>query len=155
MQNVWIFNFTEPLDEAAAQTLAAKLQEHLSQWKTHGTPVQSRVALRYAHFLFVEAVTDVSGCSIDWLQHTVLGIVQELGLVLADHSRIFFWRDELVESIDFRELEPALLSGKLTADTVVFDHRALQNGEFDRWEVPLRNTWMSRYMPYATSPHAH
>lgn len=149
MQNLWVFQFAQPLDEAQTQALADGLKTTLATWKAHGTPVQSRVVFRYAHFLFIEAISDVSGCSIDWLHHTVLEIVQRLGLQLADGSRIFFWNaDGAIDSIDFRELESALVTGKLTPDTRVFDAQALHTGAFDKWEARLEDTWMRRYLPH-------
>jgi hypothetical protein len=148
MQNLWLFQFAHPLGEDQTQALAQQLHAALSEWKAHGTPVQSRVVFRYAHFLFIEAVIDVSGCSIDWLHNTVLGITNKLDLQLADSSRIFFWTaEETIDSIDFRELEAALVTGKLTPETRVFDSQALHTGAFDKWEAPLADTWMRRYTP--------
>lgn len=148
MQNIWLFSFLNFVDADATQRLATKLKAMLEGWNAHGTPVQSKVYFRYGHFLFIEAITDVSGCSIDWLHRGLLELFESEGLTLADSSRIFFWNaQEEIDSIDFRELEAALVNGKLQAGTRVFDPQAVQQGDFDRWEARLADTWMARYLP--------
>ena len=147
-QNIWCFSFRRFIDTTEAHQLASGLEALLRGWKAHGTPVSSRVVFRYGHFLFIEATSEnASGCSIDWLHQGLDGLFTQLGLQPADAATIFFWNaDDEIDAIDFRELEDALASGKLSADTVVFDPQAVQQGEFERWEVPLVSTWMARYL---------
>lgn len=148
MQHLWVFAFLAPVPEATADVLAQRLKALLAGWQAHGTPVSSRVALRYGHFLFIEATSGTSGCSIDWLHHALEALFAELGLTVADHSTIFYWNEAgEIESVPFPALETALAAGRLTAQTVVFDPQAIHQGQLERWEVPLYNTWMARYLP--------
>lgn len=147
-QNLWCFSFRRFVDQTEAHQLASRLEGLLRDWKAHGTPVSSRVVFRYGHFLFIEATSEnASGCSIDWLHHGLDALFAELQLQPADAATIFFWNaDEEIDAVDFREVEDALVSGKLMPGTVVFDPQAVQAGEFERWEVPLLQTWMARYL---------
>lgn len=151
MQHIWFFAFDRALLPTEAQQLAAALHQQLGQWKAHGTPVQSQVSFRYGHFLFIEALSDVSGCSIDWLFTAVENIAAALDVQLVDNSQVFYWdgqgEDAAVARMDFRQVPDALASGQLTADTLVFDNAAIQQGEFERWEAPLHATWLRRYLP--------
>lgn len=150
MNNLWLFSLTQPLSADQAPTLAQRLQDELQHWKAHGTPVPCRVTFRHGHFLFIEALEDASGCSIDWLHHTVQQVLADMHLELADSGSVFFWADDAIRRIDFRQIPQALSDGVLTPYTRVFDSQAWQQGDFDRWEAPLQHTWLARYLPEHT-----
>lgn len=146
MQHLWLFAFLQPVSASVAETLQSRLRALLTEWKAHGTPVSSQVALKYGHFLFIEATTDTSGCSIDWLHHQLEALFQELALEVADHSTVFYWDHDSIAYVPFQELPAAIATGKLTEATMVFDPQAVHQGQLERWEAPLRNTWMARYL---------
>lgn len=147
MQHLWLFAFLHPVSQNQAQLLEQRLKTLLEEWKTHGKPISSQVALRYGRFLFIEATSRTSGCSVDWMNNQLLALFQTLEMPVADNSTIFYWDDERISLIPFQELETAIQAGTLNADTLVFDPQAVHQGQLDRWETPLRNTWMARFLP--------
>jgi len=144
MQSHWIFSFAEPLDEATQYALAKRMEEALKGWQAHGRPIESRFALRERRFLLVEATSDTSGCSRDWLQNVVTYAAEGLGIALAGSEQVFFKRpDGEVVSHDFRAVEQAVAQGHLAPDTPMFDHTVVHQNTFMGWEKPLKASWLA------------
>ena len=90
---VWIFSAARPLEENEAARLLQSVDAFLERWVAHGRPVVGARDLRHARFLLIaadERATGVSGCSIDYLFHTLQETERELDLSLLDPSRVDF-----------------------------------------------------------------
>jgi len=147
----WIYSLASPLAKDQCTQLAQAFEAFLNQWQSHGTPVAGQIYLAHDHFVIIQANPNEdrpSGCSIDSLKKTVEQILQQHGLNWVDASHIFYQRTNgTIGSVHFQELSAQIEQGTLTADTVVFDHSLGQSDDLSQWEVPLKATWMKRFLP--------
>lgn len=150
-QYTWIYSLTRPVTAAEAQSLRAQFEAFLGQWKTHGEPVHGLIDLRYDRFVIIQ--TDPSegrpsGCSIDSLRRAVTDILQQAQLAWAEAAEIFY-RDQAgdIQSVNFQQLDALAQSGAIGPETIVFDHSLNQSDDLSRWELPLKDTWMKRFLP--------
>lgn len=88
-----------------------------------------------------------SGCSIDAMNKGVTDILTRHDIALLGPEYIFFRdSDGSLAHIDFKEVRAAILAGRLQAQTIVFDATMGQSNDLARWEVPLEQTWMARFI---------
>jgi hypothetical protein len=150
MQDHWFFAFQQPLSAQQAEQLRAALNAALPQWQAHGSPVDSEYELRHGQFLLVRALSDPSGCAIDWMQKTVSNISEQLSLPLAGNEQIFFHDGEHFTSRDFRQIKDAVRNGELGPDTLLLDTTVIRQSTFEGLEKRLADSWLGRYLPSPT-----
>ena len=148
MQSTWIFQLQSPLEPQTADQVKTEVKQFLTVWNAHGTPVPGKVDLPYNRFITIEAEPGAtSGCSIDKMTRTVRDIVQRSGNVVLEPHVVFYQNEgEEIKHIDFREIDGAISSGELTAETTIFDASMNQSSDLQKWRVPLKETWLSRYL---------
>jgi hypothetical protein len=147
MQKLWIWPIQEKLDEKIVEDFQEKVRTALKDWRAHKVPVESSIRAHLGRFLIVEAISDVSGCSIDWLSQNVRNTAQALNIPLADNGDVFFKnKDGEIQSAHFSAIPDLLQNGELTPETIVFDLTVTHSGALQNFEVPLKETWMKRYL---------
>jgi hypothetical protein len=149
MRHIWIFQLAAEPDTITEARIQSRLDGLIDSWKAHGTPVPGQSEIRYSRFVIVQAEPGhASGCSIDSMQRGVTDILHALGHTAVGHDQVFYRAaDGSIASIDFREARAAVADGRLHAGTIVFDATLGQSSDLDRWEVPLEQTWLARFLP--------
>jgi hypothetical protein len=154
---LWVFTASRPLTGPERETLLARVDDFLADWRAHGRPVIGGRDLRHDRFLLVgadERASGVSGCSIDALYRALGALESELGVGLRDSSAVHF-RDEdgNIRSATRAEFRDRARAGEVTPDTIVFDNTATTVGQVrdGRWETPLSAAWHARAFPVGAS----
>lgn len=146
----WIYSLKNSLEADTLSALQQNFDAFTDQWKTHGKPVDGLIQTRHNRFVIVQADPNVarpSGCSIDSLRRAVTGILQQAQLESLDASKVFYRdADGEIQYIDFREIPKALAQGQMTGDSIVFDNTLGQSDDLEKWELPLKATWLKRYL---------
>ncbi|MDX1905841.1 MAG: hypothetical protein SF053_02325 [Bacteroidia bacterium] len=150
-QYTWIYTLSEPLTDDAATALQEAFDQFTRQWKSHGDLVTGRIELHAHRFVTVQADPAQhrpSGCSIDTMRRTVTEILTQRSLTWLDASWIA-WRDKdhHIRTVHYREIAALIRAGEMGPDTLVFDHSLGQSDDLSRWELPLAQTWMARFLP--------
>ncbi|MEM6344488.1 MAG: hypothetical protein AAF927_11435 [Bacteroidota bacterium] len=146
----WFYSLANALSLEEEQALAADFEHFLAQWKSHGTPVEGLIKIRYGRFIIVQsnpAEARPSGCSIDSLKKSVGTILDKHGLKVLDASYVYYRSGTEINAVHFRELNQLAADGRLEAETIVFDHSLAQSDDLSKWELPLKQTWLKRYLP--------
>jgi len=145
MQTRWIFSFLNSLENKDITTFEQKLSLFLLQWKAHGQEVTARFEILHLRFLMIEALSDnTSGCSIDSMTKNVHQIAQESGFEIADSAKIFYKNNgNIIDFVDFREIETAFSKDILTKDSLIYDTTA--NNGFPI-EKQLSDSWLKKYL---------
>ncbi len=151
--NTWFFSIKTPLNPAQESALQTDFDRFTASWKSHGADVSGGVSVKYHRFVIVQSdprEDRPSGCSIDSMRKTVEGILAHHQIECVDAGHVFF-RDGAgqIAFVNFRELPQCVADGTLTAGTLIFDHTLSQTDDLNRWEVPLVETWVKRYLPVA------
>lgn len=150
----WIFSLLSPVSEPVAASLRTAFEAFQGQWKSHGTPVSGMIQLHHNQFVVVQANNDEgrpSGCSIDSLRRGVTAILAQQQLAWADGCEIFYRQPNGSIAIAHFHQIPALVeNGSLGPDSIVFDHTLGDSDDLTRWELPMNQTWMKRYLVSAS-----
>ncbi len=149
MRHVWIFQLASAPTESQKASILPQLEAFVAVWKAHGAPVPGEVSLRHERFVVVQAEPGhASGCSIDSMNKGVHEILTAAGIEILGPERVFFREiDGSIAHIDFKEAKPAILSGRLGANSVVFDSTLGNSNDLGRWETTLDQTWLGRFLP--------
>ena len=149
MQHVWIFQLAQAPSETAKSAILKDLDAFMVSWKAHGSPVPGVAELRYDRFVIVVAEPGhASGCSIDAMTKGVGQILSNQGIeVLGPEYVMYKDASGNISKMDFKAVRAAVLDGTLSAQSIVFDSTMGQSNDLARWELPLEQTWMGRFLP--------
>ena len=148
MQTQWIYQFQEVLSEDASLALLRDLKPVIAEWKSHGTPLSAVCEMHAGRFLMIQVLPESglpSGCSIDALDRNVKSLLQASKIALAEAGIIFIHHNGAFTPLHFSELESAIASGLLHADTLVFDVNRADVLHPKDCVKPAGETWISRY----------
>lgn len=153
---VWVFGSDVPVVGAPADTLLAAVDDFLSGWHAHGTPLRCARAWRDDRFLAIGvdvSQENASGCSIDGLFRTLQRLEREIGAQLVGAGRVFYRDSESrVHGAPRAELSQLVRSGEIGANTPVFDLSLTTAGAWrERFEQRAGSSWASGYFAAATS----
>jgi hypothetical protein len=153
---VWVFGSDVPVVGAPADTLLAAVDDFLSGWHAHGTPLACARTWRDDRFLAVGVDVSqemASGCSIDGLFRTLQRLEREIGAQLVGAGRVFYrGSDARVHGAPRANLSQLVSSGEIGANTPVFDLSITTAGAWrERFEQRAGSSWASGYFAAATS----
>jgi hypothetical protein len=148
---VWIYQSPRPFSQAEAQEIEKMLQEFVTGWKSHGTPVKGFANLLYGQFIILmadESASGVSGCSTDSSVRLIKTVEQRFGVSLFDRLTLAFQPKEKIEMIPLAQLPYALEKGFIGADTPYFNNLVQTKAELEaKWLIPLKDSWLAaRYL---------
>lgn len=149
---VWVFGAAAPVMGAARDALFAAVDEHLKQWKAHGTPLVCARDWRDDRFLAVavdEAATGASGCSIDGLFRALTRLEPTLGTSMISTGTVFYRpSDGSIAGVARPEFTQRARAGELAGNTPVFDLTVDTVREWrEHFELPASESWHARLMP--------
>jgi hypothetical protein len=143
---VWVFGAASELDSRGSDRLLAAVDDFLSQWNAHGSPLVCARDLRDGRFLAIgvdQSTAGASGCSIDGLFRTLARLEPELGTTMLGGGRVYY-RDEAgaVKATTRQAFNALAREGKVGADTHVFDTSLTTVAAWrDEFERPVRASW--------------
>ncbi len=152
---VWVFGSADALSGASEAALLSSVDDYLSDWRAHGSPLTVSRDWRDGRFLAI-AVDQrdeyASGCSLDALFRVLRNIESEIGTSILDNSRVYFrGADGSVRWTDrggFAELGQA---GSIGGQSRVFDLSVQTAGEWRRrFERDVADSWHRGFLPATT-----
>ena len=143
---VWVFGAANELAAPASERLLTVVDDFLTQWNAHGSPLVCARDWREGRFLAVgvdQSTAGASGCSIDGLFRTLARMEPELGTSLLGGSRVYYRDAErTVQGVTRKAFNELARDGRIGPDTPVFDTSltaaSAWRAEFER---PLRASW--------------
>lgn len=147
---IWVYKSARPftLEERAA--IDARGANFVRTWSAHNLPLDAWAGVVSDRFLVIAVDQEqaaASGCGIDKSVRFVQDLERDLALRLTDRMVMTYEQDGALHSTTVEQLPALLKSGALTGDTIVFDDLVATKGDMDvRFRVPLRTTWMARYL---------
>jgi hypothetical protein len=148
---VWIYQSPRVFFLSEALEIEKMLEDFVTNWRSHGTPVKGYGNLFYGQFIVLmadESASGVSGCSTDGSVRLIKDIEQRFGVPMFDRLMLAFRPKEKVEMVPLSQLPHALSSGLITPDTPYFNNTVLTKAELESdWLTPLKNSWLAtRYL---------
>jgi len=147
---VWVFGLDRPLDEAATAEVRDEVEHFLEHWQAHGHPLTCAGEWRYDRFLIVavdERTAPPSGCSIDAMVGALRTLGGRMGFNMIDNAPVWYrGQASALARVSRQEFAAAVLTGEVTADTVVFDNTVTRLGEVraGKWETRAEDSWHAR-----------
>ena len=93
----WVFIANRKMNEEEAIRINDELQRFVSNWKTHGKPIDaSGFCFEHAAIVIAanEAEVQASGCSIDKITHLVRSLGDSLGIDFFDRFNVLCKNDK-------------------------------------------------------------
>lgn len=147
---IWVYKAPRDLGQAEQKLIRERGAVFTAEWAAHGQPLDACVDVLHDRFVIIavdEEQAQASGCSIDKSVGFVKQLEYDLNLMLTDRMFIVYEQDGKVLSCRLQELPEMLAKGLIAADTTVFDDLVTTVGELhERFRVPLRASWMERYL---------
>lgn len=147
---VWVYKSAKPFTAEQREHIRARGRAFTDGWAAHGAALDAVVDVLHDRFVVVavdEEQARASGCSIDKSVQFVQALERDLGAPLTDRMVVVYEKDGALRTCRVPEVEGLLKDGTLTADTPVFDDLVGTKGDLDaRFRVPLRASWMARYL---------
>lgn len=146
----WFYSLSHALTDTQMEALQADFDTFLTQWKSHGVPVEGMIEIRYNQFIVIKSDSRdsrPSGCSIDSLKKSVGAILDRHGLEVLDPAHVFYRKaDGSITQTHFKDMAALAKAGELQANTTVFDNSLGHSDDMSRWEMSLKDTWMKRVL---------
>lgn len=146
---LWVYQANRPLTHAEVAQIDASLQPALSQWAAHGQPLLASAQVISNRFVIIavdEGHSLPSGCSIDASTHFLKSIGGQINVDFFDRSAAYMGPDEQVLTIPLPKIKEAVMDGRLTLETPVFNTLVNTKGDFTtNWIKPASQTWLNRY----------
>ena len=149
---VWVFASSRPLADDAESTLLREVDDFLSEWRAHGTPLAAARDWRDHQFLAITIdprSADASGCSLDALFRAFARLERDMGTTMLGGGRVFY-RDAsgVVQTTDRAGFDALAADGRVTAETPVFDTSVTSARDWRaRFELPASQSWHATMLP--------
>lgn len=147
---VWIYMAEKPFDNLSAHSITQEIHSFCKSWTSHNRDLKAGGALLYERFIVLmvdESNANASGCSIDKSLAFVKYLEQQYHQPLLLRTNIAFRSGNGIEVLPLSGLKNDYKTGRLSNQTIVFDNLVSNWEAFSsRWEVPLQNSWMTRFV---------
>ena len=150
---IWIYQATTALSDDQSASIRIELLSFLEEWTSHNVQLHTSGDIFYNRFLVMmvdERYNATGGCSIDKSIHFIEYLEQKYGISLLDRMHFSYMPNpetNEVYSASLQDLDELFNSGKLKADTIVFNNLVKSKAEFEsKWKVPLNQSWHKRFL---------
>jgi hypothetical protein len=147
---IWVYKTPRDLGQAEQKLVRERGVAFTAGWAAHGAALDACVDVLNDRFVVIavdEQQAAASGCSIDKSVGFIKDLEHDLNMMLTDRMFVVYEQDGHTSSVRLQELPVLIKEGSITPDTIVFDDLVSTVGELrERFRVPLRATWMERYL---------
>ncbi len=145
---VWIYQSSRRFFITEALSMEPLLEEFVTNWKSHGTPVKGFANLLFGQFVIImadETATGVSGCSTDSSVRLIKKIEDIYKVNLFDRQTLAFHIKENIQLLPLSQIKYAIENGFLSAETLYFNNLVSTKEEMlNKWIVPIKESWLER-----------
>lgn len=146
---IWVYQAERPLTSEEENFVLSNGKKFMDQWVSHGHPLTASIKVIERSFVLI-AVDDrqlPSGCSID----ASVGLLRSLGSKLKvdffSRTNIPLWINQSVKLFALGDLKKKIKKGEVSEDTLMFNTLVQKKKELAGWIIPLKESWLARYLP--------
>ena len=147
---VWVYKCAHAFTPEQRALILARGHAFTSTWAAHGSALDACVDVLHDRFVVIavdEEQAMASGCSVDKSVRFIQDLERELGVQVTDRMVLWYEAPDGPRAARVPDVPALLLSGELTADTIVFDDLVATKGDLDEhFRAPLRETWLARHL---------
>jgi len=147
---VWVYQADRKLSPEEQSVLLKNGTAFTSSWAAHGHELMAEMTILLDHFVVIvldEQIEAASGCSIDKSMKFILDCQKELGVNFTNRLISAAYIDGSVQLFPYADAKLALESGKISAETMVFDNTIHSLTMLKtNWLKPLKATWLKKLL---------
>lgn len=147
---VWIYQSSRRFMLSEVFQIEEMLQQFLTGWNSHGTPVKGYANLFFGQFIVImadERSTGVSGCSTDSSVRLIKAIEEKFRVDMFNRLMLGFIVKDKIEIIPSTQVAHALRNNFINEDTLYFNNTVLTKKELEEnWIIPLKSSWLSKFL---------
>jgi len=144
---VWIYQSSRLFSMSEAFQIEALMEDFVTNWNSHGTPVKGYANLFFGQFVIImadETATGVSGCSTDSSVRLIKEIEKLFNVNMFDRQSLAFIIKDKLQVLPLAQLNYALQNNFITPDTLYFNNLvATKEALMTKWIVPAKDTWLA------------
>ena len=146
---VWMYQCSRPLTGEEIDILNSRTNAFLSEWESHGIPVQGSVDVIDDRFIRVAAFTDepsMCGRAQDAQVRLAKELEQLLNIELTNRMLIAFEAGDGIKISHVQDINGLIQEGQLLSNTTFFNNLVTSKSDFEsQWKIPAKESWLERY----------
>ncbi len=149
MSRVWAYIISKELSDAQINTLNAEGNDFVSAWTAHEQKLTAKFEIYKNRIIVVKVNEDIhaaSGCSIDKLTRFVKEMEKQFSIELTNRLLVAFKKNDQLEIVHANKIKDLLTENQISEDTIIYNTSLSNSSELMGWELPLKNTWLSKYL---------
>jgi hypothetical protein len=143
---VWIYQASRQFTIPEALGLEEMLNDFVSSWLSHGSPVKGFASLFFGQFIILmvdETETGVGGCSTDSSVRMIKTVETKFQVHLFDRQSLAFAVKDKIQLLPYTQLAYALENGFIDPETIYFNNTVQTRAELENsWVIPVKNSWL-------------
>lgn len=146
---VWLYQSERALTPGEQKIILDAGRRFIDQWVTHGQTLIASITV-IDNFFIAIGVDDrnlPSGCSIDSSVDFVRTIGNHLKLDFFGRTNIPLQVDGKVKLMPMVDLKKKLKSNEIGHNTLIYNTLSANIAELKNWVIPLKNSWLARFIP--------
>jgi hypothetical protein len=144
---VWIYQSSRLFFLSEALEIEALLNKFSSEWRSHGSEVNSYANLFFGQFVVLmadEERTGVSGCSTDASVRFIKELGEKYRVDFFNRTNLAFYTKDKIQLLPMTQLHYALDNYFIDLDTLYFNNLVQTKKELEeKWIIPVRNSWLA------------
>ncbi len=150
MEKVWIYQSNRNLTSAETENIKQTGAEFVEKWAAHKKQLTASFDVLYNRFLVIkvdESLVSASGCSIDESVRFLKSLEAKFNIDLFDRMQMAYLADdENIESCTLQEITQLYNSGKLKADTLVFNNLVQDSNQMENnWKIHFERSGFANF----------
>ena len=147
---VWIYQANRPFSDDEVVKINELLKEFTNRWNDHGDGLKASFEVKYNQFITLvndENHTPASGCTIDSSIQIIKKIEKDFEVDLLDRMKTAFKINNTINIVSLADFQKYVKENKINQDTIVFNNMVDTFLDYkNKWEVPAKDSWHSRYI---------
>jgi hypothetical protein len=149
MNRVWTFISSKALSNNELNLITESGTKFVNGWTAHEQKLTASFEIYKNRIIVVkvnEEVTGASGCSIDKLTHFIKQLETEFNIELLNRLLVAYKNESEISVVHASKIKELLQTNSINENTIVYNTSVSNQNEFQNWEQPLKNTWLSKYL---------
>ena len=149
MNRVWAFIISKPLSNEQLISLNDLGNKFVLGWTAHEQKLTASFEIIKNKIIVVkvnEEVTGASGCSIDKLTHFIKDAEKQFSIELLNRLLVAYKEQDEICIVHSSKIKELLEQNSINENTLILNTACANQDEFSKWEQPLKNTWLNKYL---------
>jgi hypothetical protein len=147
---VWIYQANRSFTETEIAEIESKLDVFIEKWTAHGSDLKSGYIIVYKRFIVIaldQNLNRASGCSIDASVHFIQQLEKAYKVDLMDKMNVSYKQGDFIAYKSLLDFKKMAKEKAVSKQTIVFNNLVNTIAEFkENWEVPVSESWHSRFV---------